>query len=322
MSNHFLDLLRLKPLLGLTSGREDVIIALLDGPVATTHASLNGSNIRQMGGPSSAICEDMTSTVCRHGTFVAGVLAARRDTATPGICPRCTLLVRPIFFESRREDDYLPSTAPVELAHAIMECLEAGARVLNLSGAIPSSMILPGGVLADALREASRRGVLVVAAAGNQASVGCSTITGHPSVLPVVPYGRDGRPMAHANLGRAIGRHGVGAPGENVTSLDPEGGTVSMSGSSVAAPLVTGTVALLWSLVPTATAQEIRAAITQHERHQRKAITPPLLDAWAAYESLMQPNHRRIQHGWSGGVSPSRAPFTETSRAASPFHRR
>jgi len=37
---------------------------------------------------------------CSHGTLVAGVLSARRDSLHPGICPGCTLVVRPIFSDA------------------------------------------------------------------------------------------------------------------------------------------------------------------------------------------------------------------------------
>ena len=75
------------------------------------------------------------------------------------------------------------------------------------------------GVAEAALDHAMRRGVLVVAAAGNQATVGSTVITRHPWVIPVVAYDADGAPMGQSNFGNSIGRRGLGAPGDRVTSL-------------------------------------------------------------------------------------------------------
>jgi hypothetical protein len=53
-----------------------------------------------------------------------------------------------------------------------------------------------------------------------------------------------------------------------------------------AAPFVTGTVALLWSEFPRASAATVRAAVTGARGMRRTTVVPPLLDAWAAYEVL------------------------------------
>ena len=314
MSKEVLSLVGLDRLMALTPGREDVVIALLDGPVATTHPSFATSRICDIRGRSPSPCADSASMTCRHGTFVAGILCAGRDSAAPGICPGCTLLVYPVFSE-RRSGEALPGATPRELAQAIAESLAAGARVVNVSGAIPSSAITADRELHDAFVEAARRGALIIAASGNQASVGRSPITGHPWVLTVVPYGRDLRPLASANLGRSIGRNGIGSPGENITSVDPAGGTTAMTGSSVAAPFVAGAAALLWSLVPEAEAQEVRAALAGDGR-QRRTITPPLLDALAAYRTLVGNYQRRNGHGESAKSGSGSGPVSTAARVA------
>src|ERR1039457_1783966 len=81
-------------------------------------------------GPS---CRDSKSSACLHGTFLAGILSARRGSDAPAICPAGTLLVRPIFREGGAGGKYEPSTSPDELAAAILDCIGAGARVINLS---------------------------------------------------------------------------------------------------------------------------------------------------------------------------------------------
>ena len=57
-------------------------------------------------------------------------------------------------------------------------------------------------------------------------------------------------------------------------------------GTSAAAPMVTGTIALLWALFPDASAAEIRWAVTAARPSDRRRVVPPLLDARLAYERL------------------------------------
>ena len=113
-----------------------------------------------------------------------------------------------------------------------------------------------------ALDHAAHCSVLVVAAAGNQGRVGSSVITAHPRVIPVVACDSKGRPTAESNLGSFIGRHGLAAPGENIVSLRGDGKTQTTTGTSAAAPFVTGTIALLLSEFPRATASQIKLALT------------------------------------------------------------
>jgi subtilisin family serine protease len=154
--------------------------------------------------------------------------------------------------------------------------------VLNLSVALVGRSSTGERMLQEALDEAMKRGTLVVAAAGNQKHIGSSVITAHPWVIPVTSYSLTGRPLELSNLGASIGKRGLGAPGERVLSLTPEGGLMAGGGTSVAAPFVTGAIALLWSQFPLATAGRIRFAVTGL-RSQRGRIVPPLLDAWGAY---------------------------------------
>jgi subtilisin family serine protease len=217
---------------------------------------------------------------------VAGILSARRDSSAPAICPACTLLVRPIFEEATPRNGQLPSAAPSELADTILECIRGGARVLNLSVALAQPLSRGEQKLEEALDYAARRGCIVVAAAGNQGAIASSAITRHPWVIPVVGCDLRGSPTAKSNLGSSIGRWGLRAPSEGVTSLAAEGESPPIGGTSVAAPFVTGAIALLWSVFPAATASEVRLAVTGSSTSRRTTIVPPLLDAWAAYEEI------------------------------------
>jgi len=267
-----------------TAGRADVAVGLIDGPVASGHPDLEGAHIKVVSGYGPSCFQ--SSPACGHGTFVIGILSAKRGSAAPGICPGCTLILRPIFPERAEPTIHPPSAAPDELAKAIIEAVDAGARILNLSAALAGSSTARQERLEDALDVCRRRGVIVVAAAGNQAKVGGTAITRHPWVIPVTAYDRRGRPSGVSNLGGSIGRHGLGAPGEAVRSLAPPDGTVVSGGTSVAAPFVSGAIALLWSEFPSATASDIWLAVTQSAGFVRRSVVPPLLDAWAAYHYI------------------------------------
>ena len=185
----------------------------------------------------------------------------------------------------------MPSATPEGLAAAIIAVVEAGARVLNLSVALAQPSTKGQQALEEALDYAASRGVIPVVAAGNQGTLGSSAMTRHPWVIPVAACDLQGRPLNETNLGRSIGRRGLRAPGDGITSLGADGRPLTLGGTSAATPFVTGTIALLWSLFPAATAAEVRFALTQ--AHRRNAVVPPLLDAWAAYQVIAAGQARR-----------------------------
>jgi subtilisin family serine protease len=281
-----LELVGLTALMNRTSGRPEIVIGLIDGPVAISHPDLVGEHIREIPGKLNSICARVDSLACLHGTFVAGILSAKRGSPAPAICPNCTLLVRPIFAETAAVNGELPSATPDELAQAILDCIEAGTCVLNVSAALAQPSSKGERTLEEALYYAAKRGVIVVAAAGNQGTLGSTAITCHPWVIPVVAYDLQGRPMDQSNLGSSIGRRGVGAPGDRITSLGAEGRAVTLGGTSTATPFVTGAIALLWSEFPTATATQVKSAVIQTYTSRRTTVVPPLLNAWAAYRVL------------------------------------
>jgi subtilisin family serine protease len=275
-------LIGLPALMERTAGAAAVKVAMIDGPVAIDHPDLASGNLRLLTG--MADCRQPNSMACNHGTLVAGVMHARRDGLVPGICPDCTLLVRPIFTETVAQPAGLPGATLAEAAAAILEAIDAGARVINLSVGLAEQGSGSERAVEQALNAAAQHGVIVVAAAGNQGIVGSSVITRHPWVTSVIACNSSGRVMALSNLGASIGRRGLAAPGENIESLAAAGGTARFSGTSAAVPFVTGTFALLWSAFPMANATSLRLAVIGGVR--RRSVTPPLLNAEAAYQTL------------------------------------
>ncbi|MFF0204599.1 S8 family serine peptidase [Streptomyces sp. NPDC005017] len=278
-----LDMVGLTPLMARTSGRSSVAVGLIDGRVAVDHPAFAGHPVRELRPHDGAQACRGGDVCCAHGTAVAGLIAGSR-----GVCAGCTLVSRPLFAD--RSADGAPATCLTgvrtgELAEAIVETVAAGVHVLNLSMAQPAPSGVRDHALEDALDHAAARGVIVVVAAGNQGRLGATVLTDHPWTIPVIAYDRAGRPMPQSNRGASIGRHGVGAPGDRVPGLALDSRTLVLSGTSAAAPFVTGTVALLRSAFPKTSPQAVRYAVT-HGPVRRRSVTPPLLDAWAAYTAL------------------------------------
>jgi subtilisin family serine protease len=279
-----LALVGLLPLMQRSEGRREITVALIDGPVLRQHMDLATANIHAVGAPEASECTEAKSAACGHGTFTAGILSAVRGSQAPAICPGCTLLVRPIFSET--VSGRAPSATPGEVARAVCDCVDAGARLVNLSAAFAETSMGAEREIQDSLDHAASRGTVVVAAAGNQGNVSSSPITRHPGVIPVVGYSLAGRPLLHSNLGSSIGRRGLGGPGEGVVSIGVQPDAAPAGGTSVAAPFVTGALALLWSEFPKATATQIKWTALQSGGRRRNTIAPPLLDAWRAYTLL------------------------------------
>ena len=264
-------------------GSATLAVAVLDGPVAVDHVGLEGASLVAAGGSGMA-CVVAGAGGCGHGTAVAGMLAAGRDTPARGICPGVRVLVRPIF-----GDDQPARAEPAVLAQAIGDAIDAGAWIVNVSAAFCGAVPIGDRGLRDALNHAAQRGVIVVAAAGNEGRVGGSPLVSHPWVIAVAACDTAGRPLAGTNLGGAIARGGMCAPAVGVVSLAAGGSYGPFSGSSAAAPQVSGAIALAWSANPTVSGAQVRAAVQASAaagRGSARGIAPPLLDAPAIYEQV------------------------------------
>jgi hypothetical protein len=77
-----LDFVMLTPLTAQIAGRPEIVVELIDGPVAVSHPDLVQTHIREIPRRLAGTCVSASSTACCHGTFLAGILGARRQ------CPR------------------------------------------------------------------------------------------------------------------------------------------------------------------------------------------------------------------------------------------
>jgi subtilisin family serine protease len=180
-----------------------------------------------------------------------------------------------------------PNATAEELSNAIMETIDAGARIINLSLGLSSSSLAIYDKIQQAYEYALHKGVIIVVAAGNQGYIGNISLINHPWLIPVASCNEDGGLDPSSNFGSSIGNRGVMAPGMNIRSTYPKGQFTIMSGTSFATPFVTGTIALLWSIFHNASAAAIINSITRRTSiNRRRSIIPPLLNAEAALNIL------------------------------------
>jgi PatG C-terminal/Subtilase family/PatG Domain len=227
-----------------TTGDPSVCVAVLDGPVDLSHPAFAGAAIARL----ETLVEAGTGEAFRHGTQVASVIFGRHGGPVSGIAPGCRGLIVPVFEAAGRGG--LAPCSQVDLARAIIQAVELGAQVINISGGALDSAGVPHRFLADAVRMCAAAGALIVAATGND---GCECLhipAALSTVLAVGAMDADGTPLAFSNWSEAYGSHGILAPGKDILVAIPGGAAAPATGSSFATAIVSGVVALLLSLRP------------------------------------------------------------------------
>jgi hypothetical protein len=227
-----------------TRGDSCICVAILDGPVDVSHPALLGARLTQVEALAQ-VSPPGDDRARRHGTHVATVILGGHSGPVKGIAPGCRGVSIPVFESAK--DSFQPCSQ-LDLARAISMAVQHGAHVINISGGefSPSGTAYP--LLENVVRECGRRGILIVAAAGNE---GCECLhvpAALPGLLAVGAMDRQGNPLASSNWGRPYQDHGILAPGENIPGARAGGGVLLGTGTSYATAVVSGVVALLLSL--------------------------------------------------------------------------
>jgi subtilisin family serine protease len=204
-----------------------VKIAVLDSGIVA-HSALPGFTT------SIAITpypEDLTQTR-GHGTAVASLIAGN-DPAAPGIAPAAELISVRVTDESGQADAF-------DLAAGILAAVDAGAQIINCS----MGTTVDNPLIEEAVLFARDHGVLIVAAAGNSEQAEASYPAAYPSVISVGAVDARGEHLNFSNYGTYLS---LTAPGYEVNTAWPGNAYAKMSGTSVSAPLVTGSIAATMS---------------------------------------------------------------------------
>ncbi|MEW5825377.1 MAG: S8 family serine peptidase [Candidatus Bipolaricaulota bacterium] len=176
-----------------------------------------------------------------HGTVVASILAARPGRyPVVGVAPGVRLMdVR--FLDS---SNAFRSADWKTFERAIGYAVDNGADLINLSiyanGRPPASF-------EKALQDAQARGVVIVGITGNQGQAEVMYPGRFSSVLAVSALGQNGQIAGFSNRGADVA---ICAPGDMISAFTAGGRVVTLSGTSYAAPHVTGVLALMLSAVP------------------------------------------------------------------------
>jgi len=224
-----------------TLGEPEIRVAVVDGPVDFNHPCFEGADLRRV----DTLVQDPAGSgrMSAHGTHVASLIFGQPNSPVPGVAPKCTGLIVPVFRDYK--EGHLPQ---LDLARAIEQAVQQGAHVISVSGGERSPNGQADAMLERALRMCEESNVLVVAAAGND---GCECLhvpAAIPSALAVGALGDNGEPLVISNWGEAYRANGVLAPGEEIVGAAPGGSTAARTGSSFATPLVAGVAALLLSV--------------------------------------------------------------------------
>jgi hypothetical protein len=266
----------------ISDGSHAFAVAVIDGPYDA--AALSGVLANGAVSLAGGSCDADPGSACDHGTFIMGLLGARRDSLIPGLCPDCRLIHIPLFV-----DAHSPSASVDELAAAIAKAVNAGARLINLSLAILGDEQEVNPRLAAALDRAEASGALLVVAAGNQGRLAMGQLLSHPAVMPVVAADASQSLLPESNFGPAIFRRGVAALGR-MPGYAPGGGMTMMSGTSVATAVATGILAEVWSAHPEVDGAALRSAVAG--LGPRSGSKPPVLDrdlVAAALDQMVAP---------------------------------
>lgn len=257
----------------------DVIIGVIDGMVDTTHPQL-ASNIAVNSGeiPNNNKDDDGNGfiddykgiqvnsepndpVVNRHGTHVTGIIVADPSQGPiDGVAPKAKVLPA----------QFIANDGGGSIGDAIVALnyvASRGAKIINMSWGLEACMDIPN--LRSTLNDLNSRGILLVTASGNGDGNGVGINMDETPAFPSAYNFSNQLNVAAATMSMSLigfSNYGtktvhVAAPGVGIYSTTPMNQIETMSGTSMAAPMVSGLAALLWSAIPTATAAQIKQAI-------------------------------------------------------------
>ncbi|SER36821.1 S8 family serine peptidase [Natrinema salaciae] len=234
-----------------TLGSADVTIAVVDTGTDYDHPDLRDQFGSNPGTDPAGDTDDPAARGAEHGTHVSGIASATTDNGdgVAGISNSHLYSVRVLGDGGGSWSD---------IADGIQWAVDNGADIINLSLGAPQR----SGVVERAINYAYDNGTLPIAAAGNGGP--CTDCVSYPAAysncVAVSALDSSENLARFSNTGPEID---VAAPGVDVLSTVPNGGYESLSGTSMASPVVAGVAALGLAATPEWGPSELRSALEE-----------------------------------------------------------
>jgi thermitase len=278
----------------ITRGSPSVVIAVIDTGVDYNHEDLSANIWRDAYGHPGKDFVDINTTdylnagweldpredytgidddpmdFFGHGTHVAGIAAAvtNNGKGIAGVCHKCKILpVRAGFaLKFKGVDVYVGVLEEDDIANAIRWAADNGADVINMS----FGDYYPSPLIQDAVNYALSKGIILVAAAGNENNYWPLYPAGFDKVIGVAATGPSNEKAFYSNFVDYGDWIDIAAPGGDskkgggILSTVPKNGVLSdssgyldLQGTSMATPYVAGAVGLILSKDPSRTQADV-----------------------------------------------------------------
>jgi phosphoheptose isomerase len=271
---------------------QGVKVAIIDTGVQIDHPDLRANILAGY----DFVNEDSNATDDNgHGTHVAGIVAATLNQAgTVGASPGGKIL--PVKVLNNQGYGYLS-----DVVEGIYFATDNGARVINMSLSTTTDSV----TLRNAVTYAANKGVLLVAAAGNDGGAPCAYPGAYSSVVCVVATDSNNQLASFSNLGGELA-----APGVSNYSTFLGSSYRYLSGTSMASPHVAGSAAILMSACSTCTTTEIReilrnTAVDLGDQGKDILFGYGLVDIFSAVNSLTPQEEEPITQEPTSPTEPS-----------------
>jgi Subtilase family/Bacterial Ig-like domain (group 3)/Autotransporter beta-domain/IPT/TIG domain len=230
----------------ITQG-DNVVIAVIDSEIDSNQPDLVGRVTNRFDAGCGASSADA------HGTGMAGAIASHVHLL--GVAPHANIIAICAFGGAGQ-----PKASSFKIIKGLDYAIQHGARIVNMSFAGP-----PDPALSQALQIAREKGVLLIAAAGNNGPKSSPLYPGADrSVMAVTATDENNQLFKYANQGKYVT---VAAPGVDILVPAPEGGLQFTTGTSVATANVSGVAALLLAHKPSLKPEEIRDILVRTAQH-------------------------------------------------------
>ena len=283
----------------ITQGSKNVVVAVIDTGIDANHPDLK-ANLWKAPTNSNVYGWDFVTRSANptdshgHGTHIAGIIGAIANsrTGTAGVAQ--SIQIMPIRYYSETAPGSLNLANTIKALHY---AIDNGARIINYSGGGPEYSEDEF----QAMKEAQQKGILIVAAAGNDHHntdlddnryyPAAYELKGLKNIISVASINSDGKLLSSSNWG--VKSVDIAAPGEGILSTIPGGKYGKLTGTSQATAFVSGVAALILSKQPSLSPVQVKEIImrsaTLSQELRGKVASAGSLDAFKALSAIGNP---------------------------------